>query len=122
MPQFTRHPLMTERPCLGHFFGGGHVPTRSHLAQTPRFCQSKRGFITPLLNPGPLGRLAMFDEFAESTALLRQLLEQVTSEKDPVRYDKLSAEIRRVLDERETLRRTRNAVHRHEEQQPQSER
>jgi hypothetical protein len=46
----------------------------------------------------------MSDEFAESTERLKQLLAQVMKEKDPSRYDELAGEIRRVLDERENLR------------------
>jgi len=46
----------------------------------------------------------MSDELADSTARLQELLERVMKEKDPEKYDELSAEIRRVLDERETLK------------------
>ena len=44
----------------------------------------------------------MSDELADSTARLQELLERVMKEKDPEKYDELSAEIRRCT------RRTRN--------------
>ena len=46
----------------------------------------------------------MPDAYANSTALLEQLLRQVMKETDPVKYDRLAAEIRQVLEEREHLR------------------
>lgn len=46
----------------------------------------------------------MLDAFADSTALLERLVRQVTKETNPVQYDKLAAEIRHVLEERELLR------------------
>ena len=48
----------------------------------------------------------MPDAFANSTALLEQLVRQVMKETDPVKYDRLAAEIRQVLEEREHLRKT----------------
>lgn len=50
----------------------------------------------------------MTDAFAESTEYLKQLLAQVMKEKDPAKYDELASEIRRVLDERESLRKRLN--------------
>lgn len=46
----------------------------------------------------------MSDAFAESTARLEQLLDRVMEETDPAKFDELSAEIWRLLDERESLR------------------
>ena len=46
----------------------------------------------------------MLDSFADSSARLEKLLELATKEKDPARSDELAAEIRRVLNEREFLR------------------
>lgn len=46
----------------------------------------------------------MLDPLANTTALLEQLVRQVMKETDPVKYDIMTAEIRRVLDEREHLR------------------
>jgi len=53
---------------------------------------------------GKIRTPVMSDELADSTARLQELLERVMKEKDPEKYDELSAEIRRVLDERETLK------------------
>ena len=46
----------------------------------------------------------MLDTFAESRAQLERLLELATNESDPTKCDELAAEIHRVLDERELLR------------------
>ena len=46
----------------------------------------------------------MSDSFADSRAQLEKLLELAAKEKDPERCDQLAAEIRRLLDERESLR------------------
>jgi hypothetical protein len=45
----------------------------------------------------------MPDAFAESTSELERLVRRILTETDPTRYDKLAAEIWRVLDERESL-------------------
>jgi hypothetical protein len=45
----------------------------------------------------------MSDRVADLNARLEQLLKQTVKETDPAKYDELSAEIRRVLDERERL-------------------
>jgi len=45
----------------------------------------------------------MPDAFANSTALLEQLVRQVMKETNPVEYDRLAAEIRQLLEERERL-------------------
>lgn len=45
----------------------------------------------------------MPDKFAESTRRLKQLVDQVMKETDPVLYDQLAEEIWRVLAERESL-------------------
>lgn len=46
----------------------------------------------------------MPDPFAESAALLEDLVQKVMKESDPVKYDQLAAEIRRALDARECLK------------------
>ena len=46
----------------------------------------------------------MPDAFADSTARLERLVEQIMKEKDPEKCDELGAEIWRVLDERDCLR------------------
>ena len=48
----------------------------------------------------------MLDAFAESTARLEELLKLATEEADSDRRDALAIEIRRLLDERERLKRT----------------
>ncbi len=45
----------------------------------------------------------MSDRLADLNARLEQLLKQTVKETDPAKYDELSAEIRRVLDERERI-------------------
>jgi len=55
----------------------------------------------------------MPDAFADSTERLKQLLARVSKETDPKKYDDLSAEIRRVLDEREILRQARGTQEDH---------
>jgi hypothetical protein len=42
--------------------------------------------------------------FADSTARLERLLEQIMRETDPIKYDELGAEIWRVLHERDRLK------------------
>lgn len=44
----------------------------------------------------------MPDAYANSTALLEQLLRQVMKEIDPVKYNRLAVETRQVLEERDT--------------------
>lgn len=46
----------------------------------------------------------MPDAYANSTALLEQLLRRVMKETDPVKYDRLAAEIRQVLEECQIFR------------------
>jgi hypothetical protein len=46
----------------------------------------------------------MLDPFADSSARLEWLLELATREQDPMKYDEIAADIRRVLDERQLLR------------------
>jgi hypothetical protein len=46
----------------------------------------------------------MPDAFADSTARLERLLEQIMRETDPIKYDDLGAEIWRVLHERAASR------------------
>jgi hypothetical protein len=46
----------------------------------------------------------MPDAFADSTAELERLVRRILTETDPTRYDELAAEIWRVLDERERLK------------------
>ncbi len=46
----------------------------------------------------------MPDAFADSTARLEQLLQQVKTETDPVKVDEIGAEIWSVLRERDRLR------------------
>ena len=46
----------------------------------------------------------MADSLAKSTALLEQLLIEISKQTDPVKCDELAAEIRRVLDERKLLK------------------
>lgn len=48
----------------------------------------------------------MPDALAENTARLKQLVERVRTETDPETYDELSADIRRVLAERELIKRS----------------
>jgi len=45
----------------------------------------------------------MLGHLAESTARLESLIAQTMVETDPIKYDELCAEIRRVLDERERI-------------------
>ena len=47
----------------------------------------------------------MPDRLAELDAALDQLVRQVMKESDPLKYEKLCAEIRSLLDERERLQR-----------------
>lgn len=46
----------------------------------------------------------MLDFLADSSVRLGKLLELVTKETDPIKCDEIAAEIRRVLDERDSLR------------------
>jgi hypothetical protein len=46
----------------------------------------------------------MPDALAASALILQRLVKQVMKERDPVKYDQLAAEIRRVLEEREHSR------------------
>jgi hypothetical protein len=57
----------------------------------------------------------MSDTFADSNARLKNLLELATKESDPIKSDKLAVEIRRVLEERELLRRRLRITTDHEE-------
>jgi hypothetical protein len=50
----------------------------------------------------------MMDPVAGSTERLKQLLARVMKEKDPAKYDELASEIRLVLDERESRRKSLN--------------
>jgi flagellar biosynthesis chaperone FliJ len=46
----------------------------------------------------------MWPAYEESSARLARLLDLATKETNPMVYDELAAEIRRVLDEREQIR------------------
>jgi hypothetical protein len=81
----------------------GHAPVRPLSDQRDPNHSDFDGVVLQFLNSSHMGA-HMPDAFADSTARLERLVEQIMKEKDPEKCDELGAEIWRVLDERGCLR------------------